>query len=45
MDGWLVEGQQQYYVYGNYEADAAVKLVENVKGLLNLKPVELKDLP
>ena len=30
LDNWLVEGQSQYFVYGNYEVDEAVKLVDEV---------------
>lgn len=45
LANWLVEGQQQYYVYGNYKEDQAVELVEKVKNMLNLKPAELNTLP
>lgn len=44
LDKWLVSGQQQYYVYGNYKEDQAIELVEKVKNMINLKPIELSSL-
>ena len=38
-------GQYVFYIYGNYQADAAIKLVEQVKELLKLKSTNMKDLP
>ena len=38
-------GQYVFYIYGNYQADAAIKLVEQVKELLKLKSTNMKELP
>jgi hypothetical protein len=45
LKNWLKGGQYVFYVYGNYEADAAIKLVEQVKDLLKLAPTDMKKLP
>ena len=42
---WLKGGQYVFYVYGNYEANGAIKLVEQVRDLLKLAPTNMKKLP
>lgn len=34
-----------FYVYGNYESDGAIKLVEQVRDLLKLEATNMKKLP
>jgi len=45
LAGWLKSGQYIFYVHGNYSAEAAVQLVEQVRGILNINLTEVSDLP
>lgn len=45
VNTWLKGGQYVFYVYGNYESDGAIKLVEQVRDLLKLEATNMKKLP